>query len=188
MSQLMVKLDIMHKVNTNQERPVNMLYWSLFVIFGVILDFGTKSLAENLLLYGDPVPVLPGFLNWTLAYNPGAAFSFLADQSGWQRWFFIGMTVIISIVLFFWIKRTERVERLLRFGLACVLIGAIGNLIDRVFLGHVIDFIHVTYGSRSFPIFNIADIFVTSGVGFIILSSFTEKKRKLAHLSDDQKA
>lgn len=176
------------QVNSNQARPVKMIYWSLFVIVGVLLDFGTKSLAENLLLYGEPVPVVPGLLNWTLAYNPGAAFSFLADQSGWQRWFFIGITMIIAIVLFFWIKRTEQGEKLLRFGLACVLIGAIGNLIDRVFLGHVIDFIHVTYNGRSFPIFNVADIFVTSGVGFIILSSFTEKRRKLAHLSDDQKA
>ncbi|UNM95278.1 signal peptidase II [Ignatzschineria rhizosphaerae] len=165
-----------------------MIYWSLFVIIGVILDFGTKSLAENLLLYGEPIPVIPGFLNWTLAYNPGAAFSFLADQAGWQRWFFIGITVVIAIVLFFWIKRTDRVEKLLRFGLACVLVGAIGNLIDRVVLGHVIDFIHVTYNGRSFPIFNVADIFVTSGVGLIILSSFTEKKRKLSQVADDNQA
>lgn len=174
----------MRKVNSNQERPVNMFYWSLFVIVGVVLDFGTKSLAENFLLYGEPISVIPGFLNWTLAYNPGAAFSFLADQAGWQRWFFIGITLIIAIVLFFWIKRTERVEKLLRFGLACVLVGAIGNLIDRLFLGHVIDFIHVYYQGRSFPIFNVADIFVTSGVGFIILSSLTEKKRKLANRSE----
>ena len=181
MSQLMVKVVIMHKVDSNQGRPVNMFYWSLFIIFGVIFDFGTKYAAEHLLLYGDPVPIIPGLLNWTLAYNPGAAFSFLADQSGWQRWFFIGITLVIIVVLFVWIKRTEKVERLLRVGLACIMIGAIGNLIDRVFLGHVIDFIHVYYGDRHFPIFNVADIFVTSGVGLIILSSFTEKKRKLAH-------
>ncbi len=162
-----------------QERPVNMFYWSIFVIAGILLDFGSKYAAEHLLLYGESIPVFTG-LNWTLAYNPGAAFSFLADQAGWQRWFFIGITVVISVVLFVWIKRTATVERLLRFGLACVLVGAVGNLIDRVFLGHVIDFIHVYYGNRSFPIFNVADIFVTSGVGFIILSSFTEKRRKLA--------
>lgn len=166
----------MHKVNHSQ-RPVNMIFWSIFVVLGVLMDFSTKYAAEHLLLYGQSVPVFEGF-SWTLAYNPGSAFSFLADQGGWQRWFFIGITLVISVVLFVWIKRTTSVEKLLRVGLACVLVGAIGNFIDRVFLGHVIDFIHVYYGDRHFPIFNVADIFVTTGVGFIIISSFIEKKRK----------
>ncbi|WP_026878357.1 signal peptidase II [Ignatzschineria larvae DSM 13226] len=161
-----------------QGRPVNMIFWSLFVVVGVLLDIGSKYAAEHLLLYGQSVPVLP-FLNWTLVYNPGAAFSFLADQEGWQRWFFIGITTLIAIILFFWIRRTKPQEHLLRIGLASVLVGAIGNLIDRVTLGHVIDFIHVYYGQYHFPIFNVADIFVTVGVGFIILSSITEKRRKI---------
>lgn len=174
----MEKCVTMHKVDHSQ-RPVNMVFWSIFVVIGVLLDFGTKYAAEHLLLYGQSVPVFEGF-NWTLAYNPGSAFSFLADQGGWQRWFFIGITIVISIVLFVWIKRTTPVEKILRLGLACVLVGAIGNFIDRVFLGHVIDFIHVYFGERHFPIFNVADIFVTTGVGFIIISSFIEKKRKFA--------
>lgn len=173
----------MHKVDHSQ-RPVNMVFWSIFVVIGVLLDFGTKYAAEHLLLYGQSVPVFEGF-NWTLAYNPGSAFSFLADQGGWQRWFFIGITIVISIVLFIWIKRTTPVEKILRLGLACVLVGAIGNFIDRVFLGHVIDFIHVYFGARHFPIFNVADIFVTTGVGFIIISSFIEKKRKFAQEQSD---
>lgn len=167
----------MHKTN-HLGRPVNMIFWSAFVVIGVLLDFGTKYAAEHLLLYGESIPLFNGF-SWTLVYNPGSAFSFLADGGGWQRWFFIAITVVIAIVLFIWIKRTSPVEKILRFGLACVLVGAIGNFIDRVFLGHVIDFIHVYYGNRHFPIFNVADIFVTTGVGFIILSSFTEKRRKL---------
>ncbi len=162
----------------NRARPVNMIFWSLFVVVGVLLDMGSKYAAEHFLLYGQSVPVLP-FLNWTLVYNPGAAFSFLADQEGWQRWFFIGITLLIAIILFFWIRRTKPQEQLLRIGLASVLVGAIGNLIDRVILGHVIDFIHVYYGQYHFPIFNVADIFVTIGVGFIILSSVTEKRRKI---------
>ncbi len=178
-------------------RPVNMIFWSIFVVCGVILDVITKNIAANTLCRNVAnagyfeycqrwdwmsVPVFKG-LSWTLAYNEGAAFSFLADEAGWQRWFFIGITVVISVILFFWIRRTEAVEKMLRFGLACVLVGAIGNLIDRVLLGHVIDFIHVYYRDYHFPIFNVADIFVTTGVGFIILSSLTEKKRKIANQS-----
>ena len=166
----------MHKA-AHQEKPVNIYFWMTFVVIGVLLDFGTKYAAEHLLLYGESIPVFKG-LSWTLVYNPGSAFSFLADQGGWQRWFFVAITVVISLILFFWIKRTSSSEKLLRFGLAAVLVGAIGNLIDRVVLGHVVDFIHVYFNDWHFPIFNVADIFVTTGVAFILLSSLTEKRRQ----------
>lgn len=163
--------------SSHQEKPVNIYFWTIFVMAGVLLDFGTKYAAEHLLLYGESIPVFKG-LSWTLVYNPGSAFSFLANQGGWQRWFFVAITVVISLILFFWIKRTSPAEKLLRLGLAAVLVGAIGNLIDRVVLGHVVDFIHVYIRDWHFPIFNVADIFVTTGVVFILLSSFTEKRQQ----------
>ncbi len=163
--------------SSHQEKPVNIYFWTIFVMVGVLLDFGTKYAAEHLLLYGESIPVFKG-LSWTLVYNPGSAFSFLANQGGWQRWFFVAITVVISLILFFWIKRTSPAEKLLRLGLAAVLVGAIGNLIDRVVLGHVVDFIHVYIRDWHFPIFNVADIFVTTGVVFILLSSFTEKRQQ----------
>lgn len=163
--------------SSHQEKPVNIYFWTIFVMAGVLLDFGTKYAAKHLLLYGESIPVFKG-LSWTLVYNPGSAFSFLANQGGWQRWFFVAITVVISLILFFWIKRTSPAEKLLRLGLAAVLVGAIGNLIDRVVLGHVVDFIHVYIRDWHFPIFNVADIFVTTGVVFILLSSFTEKRQQ----------
>ncbi len=153
-----------------------MLYWLLFIIVGVILDYVTKQWANSSLLYGESVAIFPG-LNWTLVYNQGAAFSFLASHDGWQRWFFVAVSSIISIVLFVWILRTKAKEKLLRFGLVMVLTGAIGNLIDRISLGYVIDFIHLYYRDYHWPIFNLADIFVSVGVGIIILSSLLESRK-----------
>lgn len=165
--------------NDLQKQPVKprALYWLLFVVVGVILDLLTKKWANTSLLYGESVPILPG-LNWTLVYNQGAAFSFLANHDGWQRWFFVAVSSIISIILFVWIRRTKASERLLRVGLVMVLTGAIGNLIDRLMLGYVVDFIHLYYKDYHWPIFNIADIFVSLGVVFIILSSLLESRNR----------
>ncbi|GBU09805.1 prolipoprotein signal peptidase [Gammaproteobacteria bacterium] len=144
----------------------------------LVLDQASKLWAVNTLILHDPNAVIP-MLNWTLAYNEGAAFSFLANQSGWQRWLFSGLALFASMVIFIWILRLKKHEKILGFGLSMILSGAIGNLIDRVRLGKVIDFIDVYYqtaeNSYHWPIFNVADMCICIGVVFILLSSFFDK-------------
>ncbi len=151
--------------------------WLLFAFIGIVLDFITKQWAERSLLYGVSEEVLP-FLYWTRIHNPGAAFSFLADQAGWQRWFFTAVSFAASLFIIHWIGRTKRSEKILLIGLTSILAGAIGNLIDRLLLGYVIDFIHLTLFDYHFPIFNVADIFVTVGVVFVLFSSFFHQEEE----------
>lgn len=148
----------------------------VLAFIGIIIDQVTKWWFNiNLEPYGQGITVIPDFLSWRLAYNYGAAFSFLADHSGWQRWFFIVVAIITAIVLAVLIIRRKSHERILPYGLALILSGAIGNVIDRIWHGKVIDFISVNFGSYYFPIFNIADICVSVGAGLVILSSFVER-------------
>ena len=141
------------------------LNWYLLSLVVIILDQWTKWLAETNLTFLEPVPVIEPFLNWTLAYNYGAAFSFLADAGGWQKWFFAGMAILMSLFLIVYLPKAPRKTKLLSLGLALVLGGAIGNLIDRLLHGHVIDFIHVHYANVwHYPIFNIADVGIFIGI------------------------
>ena len=113
-------------------------------------------------------PVIPGFLNWTLAFNTGAAFSFLANQAGWQRWLFSVLAVLVSAVLIRWLTKIPRDDWRSALPLALVIGGALGNLIDRVRLGHVVDFIQVYHGSWAFPSFNIADSAISIGAVLLV--------------------
>lgn len=155
--------------------------WYLLSLVVIIIDQWTKWLAETNLNFLEPVPVIEPFLNWTLAYNYGAAFSFLADQAGWQKWFFAGLALIMSLFLIGYLVKAPRKAKLLSLGLALVLGGAIGNLIDRLLHGHVIDFIHVHYADVwHYPIFNIADVGICIGVALIVIDMlFLEKKREM---------
>lgn len=155
--------------------------WYALALVVVIVDQWTKWLAETKLTFHDPVPVIEPFLNWTLAYNYGAAFSFLADAGGWQKWFFSGLALLMSLVLILYLIKAPRKATLLSLGLALVLGGAVGNLIDRLLHGHVIDFIHVHYADAwHYPIFNIADIGISLGVLLIVIDMlFLEKKREM---------
>jgi len=155
--------------------------WYVLALVIVIIDQWTKWLAETKLTFHDPVPVIEPFLNWTLAYNYGAAFSFLADAGGWQKWFFSGLALLMSLFLIIYLIKAPRKATLLSFGLALVLGGAVGNLIDRLLHGHVIDFIHVHYADVwHYPIFNIADIGISLGVLLIVIDMlFLEKKREM---------
>ena len=157
------------------------LNWYLLSLVVIILDQWTKWLAETNLTFLEPVPVIEPFLNWTLAYNYGAAFSFLADAGGWQKWFFSGLALLMSLFLIGYLAKAPRQAKLLSLGLALVLGGAVGNLIDRLLHGHVIDFIHVHYADVwHYPIFNIADIGISIGVLLIIIDMlFLEKKREV---------
>ena len=136
----------------------------------IVLDQVTKFLAETLLTFHQPVPVLPSF-NLLLTYNTGAAFSFLAGASGWQRWFFLGLGLLVSIGLIVWLRRLKPTETRLATALALILGGAIGNLIDRAWLGQVIDFIQLYYQHWYWPAFNLADSAITVGAALLVLDS-----------------
>jgi signal peptidase II len=123
------------------------------------------------------VPVLPSF-NLMLTYNPGAAFSFLAGAGGWQRWFFLSLGTAISIALVVWLTRLRPEEKRLGLALALILGGAIGNLIDRAWLGQVIDFIQLYYDRWYWPTFNIADSAISIGAALLVLDSLLGEPRQ----------
>jgi len=147
----------------------NALPWLSLSLIVVALDQLTKAIVIRMLETGVPHAVIPGFLNWTLAYNTGAAFSFLADQEGWQRWFFTGLAVVISAVLARWLARTPRSDWRSALPLALVIGGAIGNLIDRLRIGYVTDFVQVYYQQWAFPSFNVADSAISVGATLLVL-------------------
>lgn len=156
--------------------------WLWLSVLTIILDQLTKYIAEAELLLHKPVPVIPGFFNLTLMYNKGAAFSFLSDAGGWQRILFAGLSTVISIFLFFWLKQLSKDEQqkdnnILQISITLILGGAIGNLIDRALTGEVVDFIQVYYATYYFPAFNIADSAITLGAGLLILDMFLETRR-----------
>lgn len=146
------------------------LGWYGLAALVVLLDQYTKVLAEGALDYGRPVEVFSWF-NLTLQYNTGAAFSFLSDAGGWQRYFFSGVAALISLVLVIWLFRLPRDQKLLALALALILGGALGNVWDRIMLGHVVDFISVHYAGRYFPAFNLADSAISVGAAFMIFDS-----------------
>ena len=154
--------------------------WYLLSMVVVTLDQWTKWLAETKLSFHEPVAVIEPFLNWTLAYNYGAAFSLLADAGGWQKWFFSGLAFVMSVFLIIYLLKVPRQAKLLSMGLALVLGGGDGNLIDRLLNGKVTDFIHVHYADVwHYPIFNIADIGICIGIALIVIDMlFLEGKRQ----------
>ena len=149
--------------------------WLSLLVF--LLDQASKLFFENSLSLYQQIVVIPDYFSWTLAYNKGAAFSFLASESGWQRWFFAAIAVVVSVVLVVWLKRLKAHETWLALALALVLGGAIGNLFDRVVYGHVIDFILVHWQNRwYFPAFNLADSAITLGAILLALDMFKPQK------------
>ena len=144
----------------------------------ILLDQFTKELILNNLVPYESIPVLP-VLNITLMYNPGAAFSFLADAAGWQRWFFTALSLGVCAGIVVWLRKLQaRSQGLLACSLALILGGALGNAIDRIKLGHVIDFIHVHWNAAYFPAFNVADSSITVGAALLLLDAFLEGRRK----------
>ncbi|MDT8385062.1 MAG: signal peptidase II [Gammaproteobacteria bacterium] len=147
-----------------------MLKWLWLSAVVVVLDLASKAIATHYLTLYQPLPVFPGF-NWTLAHNAGAAFSFLASESGWQRWFFSVLALAVSIGITLWIRRLNATQTLLAVGLALVLGGAVGNLWDRVTLGYVVDFIDLYYQQYHWPAFNIADSAISVGAVLLVIDS-----------------
>lgn len=152
--------------------------WLLLSVLIVILDLWTKDIAtQNLSLY-RPV-ALTSWLNMTLAHNYGAAFSFLSDAGGWQRWLFTGLAVVVTGVLIAWLLRLSPAEKFTAAALALIIGGAIGNLVDRVNHGYVVDFIDVYYLDWHWPAFNLADSAITCGVILLLIDGlFLSVKNK----------
>lgn len=140
----------------------------LLIILFISLDQLTKWLAMTSLTPYQPVPILP-FMNWTLAFNTGAAFSFLHHAGKWHYIFFIAFSSVVSLILLLLFFRLPRQEILKSWSLVLIISGALGNLIDRLTLGYVIDFIDMHLGSYHWPVFNVADIAITIGALLLIL-------------------
>ena len=156
----------------------NALIWLVLSAIVIALDQLTKHIAVTTLEPYRPVAVIPGLLNWTLAFNPGAAFSFLRDAGGWQRWLFSVLAIAICTALVAWLRRLGRGEWRTALPLALVIGGALGNLIDRLRFGHVTDFVEVYYQQWSWPAFNVADSAIS--VGAVLLIVFGLGGRKAA--------
>jgi signal peptidase II len=153
------------------------LGWLVLSVLVLVIDQVSKAHFEGTLEMFQQIVVIPDYFSWTLAYNTGAAFSFLADGGGWQRWLFALIAVVVSAVLVVWLKRLGRDDTWLAIALALVLGGALGNLYDRIALGHVIDFILVHWQNRwYFPAFNFADSAITVGAIMLALDMFKSKK------------
>ncbi len=158
--------------------------WYVLAMLVVVLDQLSKQWVSSALQYGETVHLLP-FLNLTLVHNPGAAFSFLSDAGGWQRWLFGIIGIAVSVVVVIWIARLSTSQRLLSLSLALVLGGALGNLWDRALLGHVIDFIDLHYANQHWPAFNLADSAITLGALLLIVESLSsgrdDQKEEVSH-------
>jgi signal peptidase II len=139
----------------------------------ILLDQWTKNIAEQALVLHQPIAVTP-FLNMTLMHNYGAAFSLFNDAGGWQRWFFIGLAVLVSVGIIAWLKFASAGNLWLQIALSLVVGGAVGNLWDRIALGYVVDFIDFRYQTLWWPAFNIADSAICVGAAILVIDSFKD--------------
>ena len=155
----------------------NALSWLGLSLAVIVADQIVKAVVLALLQPYQPHEVIPDLLNWTLAFNTGAAFSFLHDESGWQRWLFSLLAIVVSGVLVRWLATIARSDWRNALPLSLVIGGALGNLIDRLRFGQVTDFIDVYWGDAHFPAFNVADSAITVGAGLLIwFGVFAAKK------------
>ena len=147
-----------------------MLKWLWLSLLVLILDQASKLAIDSSMQLFESIPIMPGF-SLTYVHNTGAAFSFLSQAGGWQRWLFAGLAIVMSSVITVWLLRLQKHETLMATALSLILGGAIGNLIDRVAYGYVIDFLDVYYQTWHWPAFNIADSAICIGVGLMLLEN-----------------
>lgn len=159
--------------------------WYLLALLVIAIDIVTKVWAVDRFMYGPAMQIIPGLLQFTYAENYGAAFSFLADAGGWQRWFFGAIALVFSTVVVIWISRLPALKRWEPTALALILGGALGNLWDRAMLGYVRDFISVYYGDWHFPVFNVADMGITVGAAMLVIEMlfFSDRDNKSSEKS-----
>jgi len=157
-------------LSTNLSRK----HWVSIALVIVFFDQLSKFYSSVYLSSLSRLEVLPGF-DLVLRYNSGAAFSFLADASGWQRWFFISLALVVSVLLYHCLSKVSPKKPLESLGFSCLLGGAMGNLIDRVLHGHVTDFILLYYRHWEWPAFNIADTAICIGMALLLPTLFQRK-------------
>lgn len=172
-----VSKDNMRNVSITKLFTETGLRWLWLTLICLVLDQVTKHMVAGSFELYESINILPIF-NITYVHNPGAAFSFLADQGGWQRWFFTAIATIASIIFIVWLAKTPRSQTLLSVAFALMLSGAMGNLIDRALFGYVIDFIDFHWSGSHFPAFNVADSMIFIGAALMILESFTEQSEQ----------
>jgi signal peptidase II len=160
-------------VSAPTEAPTrNALPWLWLSLLIIALDQASKLHFLSVLEYGGPaITVIDGFWEWTLAKNFGAAFSFLAGASGWQRWFFSALAIGISALLVYWLRKMPRSYWHEALPFALIIGGAIGNLIDRLRFGYVVDFVHWYWRDFSWPVFNVADSAIVAGAVLLVVAS-----------------
>ena len=152
---------------------VGLIHWLILATVIIIFDQITKLWISQNFVYGESMAVTD-FFNLVLVHNSGAAFSFLSNAGGWQRWLFSAIAAIASVWII-WLLRKHKQEKLFCFALTLILGGALGNLIDRAVYGYVVDFLDFYWNAYHFPAFNIADSAVTCGAGLLLWESFTKK-------------
>jgi signal peptidase II len=165
------------KADTHIPVAASGIRWLWISVVIIVADQITKLWIERGMVLGDSFEVLP-ILGIVRAHNYGAAFSFLDDAGGWQRWVFTLFAVGVSIALVIWLRKLSlAAQTLLVFGLTLILGGAIGNVIDRIEHGYVVDFVHAHWGHHYFPAFNVADAAISIGAVLVILDSLLEGRR-----------
>ncbi len=154
---------------------LRLLHWLAIALLIVLVDQFTKLLIVGSMQLGDS-RMVTDYFNIVRAHNSGAAFSFLADASGWQRWFFTGLGSVAAVFMV-WLLRSHADEKLFCFAISCVLGGAVGNVIDRVLYGYVVDFLDFHWMAMHFPAFNVADSAITLGASCLILDEVLRVRR-----------
>ena len=156
------------------------LSWLALSAVVIVLDQLSKAWVLSSLPEFEPIPVIEGFWNWYRTYNTGAAFSFLSDAGGWQKYFFVVLACGISLLLGWWLARTPRRDWRTALPFALVIGGALGNVIDRLLHGHVVDFIQWHWRGHYWPAFNVADSAIVIGSGLLLIDLLRPKQRQAA--------
>ncbi len=154
------------------------LRWLWLAVLAFVLDQASKLAVVKLLPFGYPGVEITPFFNLVHVYNKGAAFSFLADQGGWQRWFFAVLAFAICGLLIHWLRKQSVTQRWSGIAYSLIIGGALGNVFDRLVLGHVVDFLDFYWGRAHWPAFNLADSFIFIGAAMIVLDGFRSEKKK----------
>ncbi|CAN5404220.1 signal peptidase II [soil metagenome] len=157
------------------------LHWLWLILIVLILDQATKWMISSHLTLDQSIYLLP-FANFTLAHNTGAAFSFLQNAGGWQQWFFSGIAIIVSVGFLIWLLRLPPKHPGTAIALSLIIAGAIGNLLDRVMHGYVVDFIQLHAADWYWPAFNVADSAICIG-GFLLVLFISESEKVVANRS-----
>jgi signal peptidase II len=160
---------------TNVGRGNGLVMWLSIALVVIVIDQFTKTLILQYFLHGDSLHVT-SFFNIVRVHNSGAAFSFLAGASGWQRWFFIGLGIVVSGFIV-WMLRTQGHQKLFAWSLSLILGGAVGNVVDRMLHGYVVDFLDFHWAGWHFPAFNVADSAISVGAALLILDEVRRVRR-----------